>query len=291
MEKIKDLCKKYREILLYLVFGVLTTVVGWVVYFAVLWALKGAMGLPVEDTTSGKYVAAYTAAQIIQWVAAVLFAFFTNRKWVFTDADKNVSVPIQLVKFSAGRVVTFFIDFVVTLFGAMALAKLIPAMTSVLLLGKEWNLAEIGAKVVAAVIVIVCNYIFSKIFVFKKKKIEVACEESKMKDYYNIIVDLSSKKCYMDEFVCKAKLREHNKAMTKLYKMDQELNNPEGEQVLLKLLYHDDDRVVLSAAMLCLKLKFHSKETMERLIYVKNNSTDQMISFSAEMMIKERDNI
>jgi putative flippase GtrA len=89
---------------------------------------------------------------------------------VFTDADKNVSVPLQLVKFSAGRVVTFFIDFVVTLFGAMALANLIPAMTSVFLFGREWNLAEIGAKVVAAVIVIVCNYIFSKIFVFKKKK-------------------------------------------------------------------------------------------------------------------------
>jgi putative flippase GtrA len=43
-------------------------------------------------------------------------------------------------------------------------------MTSVFLLGREWNLAEIGAKVVVAVIVIVCNYIFSKIFVFKKKK-------------------------------------------------------------------------------------------------------------------------
>ena len=155
---------------MYLVFGVLTTLVGWLVYFGVLWALKSAMGLPVEDTSSGKYVAAYTAAQIIQWVAAVLFAFFTNRKWVFTDADKNVPIISQLVKFSAGRVVTFFLDFVVTLLGAMALARLIPAMTSAWLLGKEWNLAEIGAKVVAAIIVIVCNYIFSKIFVFKKQK-------------------------------------------------------------------------------------------------------------------------
>ena len=169
MEKIKKLFEKHREIILYLIFGVLTTVVGWAVYFAVLWALKAVMGLPVDDTSSGKYIAAYTAAQIIQWVAAVLFAFFTNRKWVFTDADKNVSVPIQLVKFSAGRVLTFFIDYLVTLFGAMALAALIPAMTRFAFLGKEWNLAEIGAKVLAAVIVIICNYIFSKIFVFKKK--------------------------------------------------------------------------------------------------------------------------
>ena len=73
MEKIKALCKKHREILMYLLFGVLTTAVGWIVYFAVLWALKGVMGIPVDDTTSAKYFGAYTAAQVIQWVAAVLW--------------------------------------------------------------------------------------------------------------------------------------------------------------------------------------------------------------------------
>ena len=170
MGKIKALCQKHREILMYLLFGVLTTAVGWIVYFAVLWSLKAIMGLPVDDTSSGRYLAAYTVAQVIQWIAAVLFAFFTNRKWVFTDADKSVSLPIQLVKFSVGRVVTFFLDYVVTFFGALGLAALIPAMTEFALFGKVWNLAEIGAKVVAAVIVIVCNYVFSKIFVFKKQK-------------------------------------------------------------------------------------------------------------------------
>ena len=50
------------------------------------------------------------------------------------------------------------------------LTALIPALTSVTLFGREWNLAEIGSKVLAAVIVIICNYIFSKIFVFKNKK-------------------------------------------------------------------------------------------------------------------------
>lgn len=166
----KGLFQKYREIILYLFFGVMTTAVGWIVYFAVLWALKAIMGIPVDDTTSGRYIGAYTAAQIIQWVAAVLFAFFTNRKWVFTGADMSVPVSVQLVKFSAGRVVTFLIDYVVTFFGALGLALLIPQMTNAMLLGREWNLAEIGAKVIAAVIVIVCNYIFSKIFVFKDKK-------------------------------------------------------------------------------------------------------------------------
>lgn len=170
MDKIKELIQKHREIVMYLVFGVLTTLIGWVVYFAVLWAWKGIFLLPVDDTSSGMYIAGYTAAQVIQWIAAVLFAFFTNRKWVFTEADKDVSVWLQLVKFSGGRVITFFIDYVVTLFVAMGVAALIPALTSVALFGREWNLAEIGSKVLAAVIVIICNYIFSKIFVFKNKK-------------------------------------------------------------------------------------------------------------------------
>lgn len=170
MDKIRELIKKHREVVMYLVFGVLTTLLSWVVYFAVLWVWKGIFSLPVDDTSSGLYIAGYTVAQVVQWIAAVLFAFFTNRKWVFTEADRDVSVPVQLVKFSGGRVVTFFIDYAVTLFAAMGAAALIPALTSVVLFGREWNLAEIGAKVLAAVIVIICNYIFSKIFVFKNKK-------------------------------------------------------------------------------------------------------------------------
>ena len=169
MNKIKELIKKHREIVTYLIFGVLTTFVGWGVYFLVLWLWKAGFALPVDDTTSSLYIVGYTVAQVIQWIAAVLFAFFTNRKWVFTDADKNVNVWAQLGKFSLGRVATFFIDYLVTLFVAIGLATLLPALTSVLFIGREWNLAEIGAKVLAAVIVIIANYIFSKIFVFKKK--------------------------------------------------------------------------------------------------------------------------
>ncbi len=165
----KRLFEKYREIIMYLLFGVLTTAVGWIVYFALLWTWKAAFGLEVDDTSSGMYVAGYTVAQIVQWVAAVLFAFFTNRKWVFTDADRDVSLPLQLVKFAGGRVVTFFIDYLVTLFAAMGAAALMPALTSVSSFGREWNLCEIGAKILAAVIVIICNYVISKIFVFKNK--------------------------------------------------------------------------------------------------------------------------
>ena len=113
----------------------------------------------------------------------------------------------------------------------------------------------------------------------------------KMKDYYKIIVELCGKLCYKDDYGCKEKVRAHNRAMTKLFKLDKELNTPEGSEILMKLLYHENDHVILSAAMLCLKLKIHPKETLERMIYVRDNSKDSIISFEAEMMIKERHNI
>ena len=49
MSKLKELYNRYKEIILYLVFGVLTTFVGWGVYFAVLWTWKAAFGLPTDD--------------------------------------------------------------------------------------------------------------------------------------------------------------------------------------------------------------------------------------------------
>ena len=170
----KKLLEKYREIILYLIFGVLTTFVGWAVYFAILFVGKAAFGIPPETTTGGAYLAIYTAAQIIQWVAAVLFAFFTNRKWVFTGADREAKMLPQLTKFAAGRLATFGVDYIVTYFGALGLSKLIAAWNSVEIFGMELNLNEIGAKVVAAVIVIIANYFFSKLFVFKDKKANVA---------------------------------------------------------------------------------------------------------------------
>ncbi len=170
MSKIKDFCKKHREILMYLLFGVATTAVGWIVYFLLLWSFKQAFSLPADDTTSQMYIIGYTIAQIVQWAAAVLFAFFTNRKWVFTDADREASTALQLSKFAGGRVVTFLVDYLVTFFAAAAATALMPSLAKVLLFGRERNLCEIGAKLLSAAVVIVCNYLFSKIFVFKSKK-------------------------------------------------------------------------------------------------------------------------
>jgi putative flippase GtrA len=168
--KIKELYAKYAEVIKYLVFGVLTTLVGWAVYFSVLLVGKGVLGLPAEDTSSAKYLLAYTVAQVVQWVAAVLFAFFTNRRWVFTDADRDKPIYKQLPVFAGGRLLTFFLDYLITYFGALVLSKLLPVLSSQILLGREWNINEIAAKLAAAVVVIIVNYFISKLLVFTKKK-------------------------------------------------------------------------------------------------------------------------
>ena len=56
MGKIKEFCRKHREVLLYLVFGGLTTLVGWVVYFSILWSWRAVFDLASDDTGSRLYL-------------------------------------------------------------------------------------------------------------------------------------------------------------------------------------------------------------------------------------------
>ena len=168
MDKIKELYNKNREIILYILFGVMTTLVGWSVKFAVLGIWKIVFRLPAEDVSSNTYLIGFYIAMALHWVAAVLFAFFTNRKWVFTEADKSTPVIVQLGKFAGGRVVTFLIELFGNALALAAIGKLIPVMTTIVFLW--WNLAEIVVTACLAVVVLIGNYIFSKIFVFKDKK-------------------------------------------------------------------------------------------------------------------------
>lgn len=110
---------KYREIIMYLIFGVLTTLVGWIVYYTILLGGRAVVGIPSDEVTGGRYLALYTAAQVLQWICAVLFAFYTNKKWVFTTADKSVSTGKQLVTFAGSRLVTFGLDYVITFAGTL----------------------------------------------------------------------------------------------------------------------------------------------------------------------------
>lgn len=168
MGKIAELYRRHREIVNYLIFGVLTTVISFAVYFAIL-KLGGAFGIELDergaDYSAGAAYALRLVAQVLQWVAGVLFAFFTNRKWVF-DGEGERMLP-QLVQFSASRLATFGLDTVVTL-GMVALLGAVGfAGIPVPVIGTAD--ADVIAKCVAAVLVVIANYVLSKFFVFRKK--------------------------------------------------------------------------------------------------------------------------
>ena len=134
--------------------------------------LMGAVAGFGTTMATGSFALGFLAGMGTGILLGLLFAFFTNKKWVFTTADQSVSTGKQLVTFAGSRLVTFGLDYVITFAGTFALAKLFPSLVAVFLLGKERNLAEILSKVVAAVVVIICNYIISKLLVFKKRKSE-----------------------------------------------------------------------------------------------------------------------
>jgi len=161
--KLNVLWNKWREVIMYLIFGVLTTVVGVGTYTLVFAVAEHGLQLDLSDKTSALYLGVYTAAQIIHWIAAVLFAFFTNKKWVFTDARPE---PLwrQLSVFAASRLVTLGLDVVITYVSVLALAALWPDGLTVII---HFSV-EFMAKVIASFVVIIANYVISKLFVFRK---------------------------------------------------------------------------------------------------------------------------
>jgi len=137
VKKLKGIIKKYWDIFSYLFFGVLTTVVNYLVY------------LPLLN------IAHISAAvcNIIAWVAAVTFAYLTNKPFVFKSHDWSEEVVIpELSKFVSCRIAS----------GAMETAII---FFTVDLLGWDGNVW----KLVTSVLVVVLNYLFSKLIVFKKK--------------------------------------------------------------------------------------------------------------------------
>ena len=144
LNKIKTLCTRYREQLLYLIFGGLTTVVDWLVSFL----LYG-----VWDTAIDANAFVIHGANVIAWVAAVLFAFVTNRKWVFQSTRRGAAAVLgELLTFAGGRVLTFLLQ-------EMIFFAFFDLLT--------WN--EYAVKIVAAVLVVVLNYIISKLLVFRNR--------------------------------------------------------------------------------------------------------------------------
>ena len=169
IEKIKKIYEKHKEIILYLVFGVITTVASLAACFV---TLKFGVLLPfLRDEVGEPTELLDIIGSTTQWIVGVLVAFFTNKKWVFTGSEKGRRATVkQLVTFSGARVGTYFIEVVINL-GVIALFDLL-GYTPIVLNLIAFSIALIArlwAKVVSSVVVVVSNYFISKLIVFRKK--------------------------------------------------------------------------------------------------------------------------
>ena len=152
MTKIKELIVKYKELLLYLIFGVLTTLVN----LATFWVFTKILG---EEL--------YLINNAIAWVVGVIFAFITNKLFVFESKSwSSKTAGKELVEFVGARLFSFgveeagmwlFVD--VIGFGEKSLNVFGFVITGVVI-----------TKFLLSVLVVVINYFFSKFIIFKKKK-------------------------------------------------------------------------------------------------------------------------
>lgn len=139
MGKIKKIMGRYRELISYLIVGGLTTVVSLGTYYGcTLTVLDAAVPLQLQ------------AANVLSWIAAVTFAYFTNRKYVFES--RNQHMLKEAGAFYASRLSTLLMDMVLM-------------FLMVTILGWDDKIA----KLIVQVVVTVANYVISKFFVFAAK--------------------------------------------------------------------------------------------------------------------------
>ncbi|MBP5772627.1 MAG: GtrA family protein [Eubacterium sp.] len=154
MQKIISLIKKYifnKEMMMYIIMGVLATVVNLIVYAISVKVLASFM------TDKTIYIG---AAKLIAWVVAVLFAFFTNKIWVFESKSWAPRVFWrELISFVGARALTGLLE----VFGT-------PFLVNIGLDQKLFGVEGMWAVIIVSFIVIVANYVFSKLLIFTKKE-------------------------------------------------------------------------------------------------------------------------
>lgn len=139
VEKVKALCIKYREILIYLIVGVMTTIVSWGA------AYLGKLVLNTDVSWQN------TADNTFSWLVGVLFAYPLNRKWVFKSVNEKIIK--EFLGFAGSRVSTLIMDIVIM-------------WLTVNIIHMNYWIAKIF---ISSVIVTIANYVFSKLLIFKKQ--------------------------------------------------------------------------------------------------------------------------
>ena len=140
IDKMVNIYKEKKEVINYLFFGALTTFINLVVYFVLtsFW-LDASVNIELG------------VANVISWVVAVVFAYITNRRYVFESSNENKLK--EVISFFMARVLTLVVDVLIMLIFVNVLGFNDKVM-----------------KIFSQVIVIVSNYILSKVFVFKEDR-------------------------------------------------------------------------------------------------------------------------
>ena len=136
-----DFLKKHKEIIIYVIFGGLTTVVNWVTY-----------SLFVSFCS-------ITVSNVFAWIFAVVFAYITNKIFVFEQKSWKPSIAFfEFTKFVSSRVLTGVIEIVgVDILVYLGLNQTVLGVRGMV------------AKVTVSIVVVILNYVFSKLIVFNKK--------------------------------------------------------------------------------------------------------------------------
>lgn len=159
----KELFKKHREIIVYIICGGITTAVALVVYLGILYTVEHLGGI---SSSSPEFYIVRSIAQVIQWIVGVLVAFVTNKAWVFNYSKTRGKEALrELGVFALGRVGTFWLDTALTFSTVWLLGAVnyVPFKFIVTFTADFWS------KIVAGVAVVIVNYLLSKFIVFKKK--------------------------------------------------------------------------------------------------------------------------
>ncbi|MGN1235213.1 MAG: GtrA family protein [Christensenellaceae bacterium] len=155
MSKIKDLWNKYREPIVYLFFGVLTTLVDTIVYFLCnnLWRINA------------------TWSTVISQFVAMTFAYITNKLWVF---ESKTHTPKEFLReigsFYGCRIAGAVFSVLVARYLVEKPGWETADWAVLTLFGREIKWYSLLIKVLTSVIVIIANYIASKLLIFRKKK-------------------------------------------------------------------------------------------------------------------------
>ena len=137
MNKIKELYIKYKEIIKYGIFGVLTTVINYVSYIL----FTRLFGIDIFISNS------------LAWILSVIFAFITNKLIVFESKKFTFKIIIKEgISFTVARILSLLLD-----------------MLILYIMSDLMGISDLIVKIISNIVVIIVNYILSKFIIFKNK--------------------------------------------------------------------------------------------------------------------------